>query len=391
MPDQITSLEANSRAEALKASGFPHFMVKEIFDQPQGLYDTIAPRVSLDSGEILIANEVRISIEELRALRRINVVASGTSRHAGLAGQYMFQQIAGLPAEVDYASEFEYRNPQIGRAEITIVITQSGETADTMSAQRLAKAKGSRTIAISNVTGSTIAREADGVLYTHAGPEISIASTKAFTAQMAVLFLLAGYLAQVREGISREALRGWIRELLLLPDKTRTVLQSSELCRQLADRFRKSEDFLFLGRAIHYPVAMDGALKLKEVSYIHAEGYPAGEAKHGPNALIDEDLPVVMIATCDPKDPGSVLRYEKSVADLRGFKKQSARVIAIASEGDTLVSELADHTIYIPQTPELLAPILEMVPLQLFAYYVAVGRGLDVDRPRFLSKSVMTE
>lgn len=392
MPEPVATTDANSqRAELLKASGFPHFMLKEIFDQPDALRDTIAPRVSLESGEILIADEVRISVEELRALHRINVVASGTSRHAGLAGQYMFQELANLPAEVDYASEFEYRNPQIGRAEITIVITQSGETADTMSAQRMAKQKGSRTIAISNVVGSTIAREADGVLYTHAGPEISIASTKAFTAQIGVLFLLAGYLAQVRQEISRDALRGWIKELLALPEKARTVLQTSDQCRQLADRFRKSEDFLFLGRAIHYPVAMDGALKLKEVSYIHAEGYPAGEAKHGPTALIDEDLPVVMIATCDQKDVGSVSRYEKSVADIRGFKKQSAKVIAIASEGDTLVPSIADYTIFIPQTPELLAPILEMVPLQMFAYYVAVGRGLDVDRPRNLSKSVMAE
>ena len=392
MSEPASTADANShRAELLQASGFPHFMLKEIFDQPEALRDTIAPRVSLEAGEILIADEVRISVEELRTLRRINVVASGTSRHAGLAGQYMFQQLANLPAEVDYASEFEYRNPQIGRAEITIVITQSGETADTMSAQRMAKQKGSRTIAISNVVGSTIAREADGVLYTHAGPEISIASTKAFTAQIGVLFLLAGYLAQVREEISRDALRVWIRELLALPEKVRTVLQTSDQCRQLADRFRKSEDFLFLGRAIHYPVAMDGALKLKEVSYIHAEGYPAGEAKHGPTALIDEDLPVVMIATCDQKDGGSVSRYEKSVADMRGFKKQSAKVIAIASEGDTLVPAIADYTIFIPQTPELLAPILEMIPLQMFAYYVAVGRGLDVDRPRNLSKSVMTE
>src|SRR5436190_2488299 len=392
MSEPASTADANSRrAELLKASSFPQFMLKEIFDQPEALRDTIAPRVSLEAGEILIADEVRISVEELRTLRRINVVASGTSRHAGLAGQYMFQQLANLPAEVDYASEFEYRNPQIGRAEITIVITQSGETADTMSAQRMAKQKGSRTIAISNVVGSTIAREADGVLYTHAGPEISIASTKAFTAQIGVLFLLAGYLAQVREEISRDALRGWIKELLALPEKTRTVLKTSDQCRQLADRFRKSEDFLFLGRAIHYPVAMDGALKLKEVSYIHAEGYPAGEAKHGPTALIDEDLPVVMIATCDQKDDGSVSRYEKSVADMRGFKKQSAKMIAIASAGETLIPAIADHTIFIPQTPELLAPILEMVPLQMFAYYVAVGRGLDVDRPRNLSKSVMTE
>jgi glucosamine--fructose-6-phosphate aminotransferase (isomerizing) len=260
-----------------------------------------------------------------------------------------------------------------------------------MSAQRLAKQKGSRTIAISNVVNSTIAREADGVLYTHAGPEISIASTKAFTAQIAVLFLLAGYLAQVRREISGGELRKWIQQLLDLPAKAQIVLKCAQQCQQLADRFRRYEDFLFLGRAIHYPVAMDGALKLKEVSYVHAEGYPAGEAKHGPTALIDEDLPVVMLATCDPKDPGSVQRYEKSVADVRGFKKQSAKVIAVASEGDTLVPSIADHTLFVPQAPELLAPVLEMIPLQMFAYYVAVGRGLDVDRPRNLSKSVMSE
>jgi glucosamine--fructose-6-phosphate aminotransferase (isomerizing) len=391
MPNSVASADANSRADLLKASGFPHFMLKEIFDQPQALRDTIAPRVSLTSGEIRIADEVRIGADELRTLRRINVVASGTSRHAGLTGQYMFQQLANLPAEVDYASEFEYRNPQIGRSEITIVITQSGETADTMSAQRMAKQKGSRTIAISNVVGSTIAREADGVLYTHAGPEISIASTKAFTAQIAVLFLLAGYLAEIREEISRDALRAWIKELLDIPEKAQSVLKCMQQCEQLADGFRQYEDFLFLGRAIHYPIAMDGALKLKEVSYVHAEGYPAGEAKHGPTALIDEDLPVVMIATCDQNDVGSLHRYEKSVADLRGFKKQAAKVIAIASEGDTLIPSIADDTIFIPKTPELLAPILEMIPLQMFAYYTAVGRGLDADRPRNLSKSVMTE
>jgi glucosamine--fructose-6-phosphate aminotransferase (isomerizing) len=303
----------------------------------------------------------------------------------------MFQQLANLPAEVDYSSEFEYRNPQIGPSEITIVITQSGETADTMSAQRMAKQKGSRTIAISNVVGSTIAREADGVLYTHAGPEISIASTKAFTAQIAVLFLLAGYLAEIREEISHDALRAWIKELLDIPEKAQIVLKCMQQCEQLADGFRQYEDFLFLGRAIHYPIAMDGALKLKEVSYVHAEGYPAGEAKHGPTALIDEDLPVVMIATCDQNDAGSLHRYEKSVADLRGFKKQAAKVIAIASEGDTLIPSIADDTIFIPKIPELLAPILEMIPLQMFAYYTAVGRGLDADRPRNLSKSVMTE
>jgi glucosamine--fructose-6-phosphate aminotransferase (isomerizing) len=372
-------------------NGFPHFMIKEIFEQPEALRLTVMPRVSLQEAEVRIAEEVHISSEELRALRRINIVASGTSRHAGMAGQYMFLALAKLPADVDYASEFEYRDPPIGPQEITIVITQSGETADTSAAQRLAQKKGSRTIAISNVTGSTIAREADGVLYTHAGPEISIASTKAFTAQMAVLFLLAVYLAQVRKELSRDELRLWIEELMALPEKAKTVLQSSETCRQLAEDFHKAEDFLFAGRAIHYPVAMDGALKLKEVSYVHAEGYPAGEIKHGPNALIDSNLPVVMIATCDRKDSGSVLRYQKSIAGLRGFKEQSAKTIVLASEGDEQISALADHTIFLPQAPELLSPILEIIPLQLFAYYMAVNKGLDVDRPRNLVKSVTGE
>jgi glucosamine--fructose-6-phosphate aminotransferase (isomerizing) len=372
-------------------AGFPHFMLKEIFEQPKALEDTIAPRVSLENAEVRLAEEVHISTEELRALRRINIVASGTSRHAGMAGQYMFQELVQLPVEVDYASEFEYRNPMIGGGEITIVITQSGETADTTAAQREAKTKGSRTIAISNVVDSTIAREADGVLYTRAGPEISIASTKAFTAQMAVLFVFAAYLARVREALPKDVLRKWIGELLALPKKTEAVLKSSSECQRLAERFRKFEDFLFLGRAIHYPIAMDGALKLKEVSYIHAEGYPTGETKHGPNALIDEHLPVVIIATCDRNDAGSVLRYEKNVANIRGFKQQAAQVIAIATEGNTEVQELADHTIFIPQAPELLSPILEIVPLQLFAYYMAVGKGLDVDRPRNLVKSVMLE
>src|SRR5579859_8008664 len=372
-------------------NGFPHFMLKEIFDQPKALEDTIAPRVSLEEGEIRLADEVRIGVDELRASRRINIVASGTSRHAGMAGQFMFQDLAHLPVDVDYASEFEYRNPMIGRGEITIVITQSGETADTTAAQREARKKGSRTIAISNVVGSTIAREADGVLYTHAGPEISIASTKDFTAQMAVLFLLGAYLGQVRETLSKPQVRKWIEELLALPGKTEAVLKTASQCERLAESFYGSSDFLFLGRAIHYPVAMDGALKLKEVSYIHAEGYPSGETKHGPNALIDENLPIVIIATRDPKDEGSILRHEKNLSNIRGFKEQAARVIALATEGDKEVESLADHTIFIPQAPELLSPILEIVPLQLFAYYVTVKKGLDVDRPRNLVKSVMQE
>ena len=369
---------------------FPHHMLKEIFEQPQALRDTVAPRLSLDEGVVRL-DDVRITSDELCSLQRINIVASGTSRHAGMAGQFMIQDLANVPVDVDYASEFEYRNPLICRNELTIVITQSGETADTTAAQREAKLKGSRTIAISNVMDSTIAREADGVLYTHAGPEISIASTKAFTAQMAVLFLFAVYLGQVRGKLTKDQVRHIIRELLELPTKTETVLESASELKKLADQYHQVADFLFLGRAIHYPIAMDGALKLKEVSYVHAEGYPTGETKHGPNALIDESLPVVIVATCDRNDQGSVLRYEKNVANIKGFKQQSARLIAIAGEGDDDVRKLADHTIFIPQTPELLSPILEIIPLQLFAYYMAVRKGLDVDSPRNLVKSVTLE
>ncbi len=375
---------------------FPHHLIREIFEQPDALRRAIAPRVSLTEGLVRL-DEIHISREELRALRRINIVASGTSRHAGMTGQYMMQELAAVPVDVDYASEFEYRNPMIGRGELSIFITQSGETADTTAAQREARQKGSRTIAISNVEGSTIAREADGFIYTHAGPEISIASTKAFTAQMACLFLFALYLGEIKEKVSKALAQHYIGELLALPQKTETILAAADQVENLAELYYRLDDFMFLGRAIHYPIAMDGALKLKEVSYIHAEGYPTGEAKHGPNALIDFRLPLVMIATSDRnpdrsnKDAGSVLRYEKNVSNMEGFKKQGATVIALATEGDTTVPQLADHTIFIPEAPELLSPILEIVPLQLFAYYVAAKRGLDVDRPRNLVKAVTLE
>jgi glucosamine--fructose-6-phosphate aminotransferase (isomerizing) len=375
---------------------FPHHLIREIFEQPDALRRTIEPRVSPAEGLVHL-DEIHISREELRALRRINIVASGTSRHAGMTGQYMMQELAGLPVDVDYASEFEYRNPMIGRGELSIFITQSGETADTTAAQREARHRGSRTIAISNVEGSTIAREADGFIYTHAGPEISIASTKAFTAQMACLFLFALYLGEIKEKVSKALAERYIGELLALPGKIETILAAADQVEKLAELYYRVDDFMFLGRAIHYPVAMDGALKLKEVSYIHAEGYPTGEAKHGPNALIDFRLPLVIIAThdrneeCNPDDTGSVLRYEKTVSNMEGFKKQGATVIALATEGDTIVPRLADHTVFIPATPELLSPILEIVPLQLFAYYVAARRGLDVDRPRNLVKAVTLE
>src|SRR5713226_7344755 len=337
---------------------FPHHLIREIFEQPDGLRRTIEPRLSLEQGLVRL-EEVQIPREELRAVRSINIIASGTSRHAGIAGQFMAQELAGVHVDVDYASEFENRNPAIGPCELSIFITQSGETADTTGALREAKQRGSRTIAISNVVGSTIAREADGVIYTHAGPEISIASTKAFTAQIACLFMFALYLGQVKEKVSQAVAKRYIGELLALPGKIETILASADQCEQLAERYHRVEDFMFLGRAIHYPIAMDGALKLKEISYIHAEGYPTGEAKHGPNALIDYRLPLVMIA--------------------------------IATDGDTKIPQLANHTLFIPKAPELLSPILEIVPLQLLAYYIAAKRGLDVDHPRNLVKSVTLE
>src|ERR1022692_1002658 len=338
---------------------FPHHLIREIFEQPDALRRTIEPRISLAEGSVHL-DEVRISREELHALRRINIVASGTSRHAGMTGQFMMQEMAQIPVDVDYASEFEYRNPMIGRGELSIFITQSGETADTTAAQREARHKGSRSIAITNVEDSTVAREADGFIYTHAGPEISIASTKAFTAQMACLFLFALYLGEIKEKLPKTRAQHYISELLALPEKTETVLAAADQVEKLAELYYRVDDFMFLGRAIHYPVAMDGALKLKEVSYIHAEGYPTGEAKHGPNAMIDFRLPLVLIATCDRDDTGSVLRYEKNVSNLEGFKKQGATVIALATEGDTIIPQFADHTIFIPDAPELLSPILEI-------------------------------
>lgn len=379
-----TNSQRRSVAETRK---FPHHLIREIFEQPEAMRRTIAPRVALADGMVCL-DDIHISREELRALRRINIVASGTSRHAGMAGQFMIQELAGIPVDVDYASEFEYRNPMIGRGELSIFITQSGETADTTAAQREAQRKGSRTLAISNVEGSTIAREADGFIYTHAGPEISIASTKAFTSQMACLFLFALNLGDIKEKVPKTLAQSYIRELLALPEKMEQILSRSDQVAELAELYFRIDDFMFLGRAIHYPVAMDGALKLKEVSYIHAEGYPTGEAKHGPNAMIDFRMPLLTIVTRDGNDPGSVLRYDKSVLNMEGFRKQGATLIALATDGDNNMPSLANHTIFIPEAPELLSPILEIIPLQLFAYYVAAKRGLDVDSPRNLVKAV---
>jgi glucosamine--fructose-6-phosphate aminotransferase (isomerizing) len=334
---------------------------------------------------------MQITEEEFRKTRKIHIAACGTSWHAGLAAKFMIERLARLPVEVDYASEWRYRDPIISPDDITLLITQSGETADTIAAQREAKAKGSKTLAICNVVGSMIAREAMGTVYTHAGPEIGVASTKAFTAQLTASFLFALYLGQVRGTLNPEQAKKLITELTLLPGKLEALLANDDECEELAKQYSKVQDFLFLGRGIHYPIALEGALKLKEISYIHAEGYPAGEMKHGPNALIDENLPVVVVATRDENDKDSILRYEKTMSNVQEVSARSGIVIAIATEGDTEIKNFAQHVIYVPATPELLSPILEVVPLQLLAYHIAVRRGCDVDQPRNLAKSVTVE
>jgi len=370
--------------------GFAHFMLKEIYEQPRAVRDTTLGRVSLDSGRVFL-EEMHISDDELRATPKINIAACGTSWHAGLAGKFMIERLARVSVDVDYASEWRYRDPIVGKDEITLLITQSGETADTIAAQREAKAKGSKTMAICNVVGAMIAREAAGTIYTHAGPEIGVASTKAFTAQLTALFLFALYLAQVRGRISSDEALRLITELTLIPGKLETLLARDPECAALAKTYAGVQDYLFLGRGVHYPIALEGALKLKEISYIHAEGYPAGEMKHGPNALIDENLPVVVIATRDASDPESRVRYEKTMSNIKEVKARSGRVIALATEGDEEICESVDHVLYVPPAPDLLSPVLEVVPLQLLAYHTAVLRGCDVDQPRNLAKSVTVE
>jgi glucosamine--fructose-6-phosphate aminotransferase (isomerizing) len=370
--------------------GFKHFMLKEIYEQPRSVRDTTLGRISQETGRVFL-DEMEITEAEFKAIKKINIAACGTSWHAAQAGKFMIERLARVPVEVDYASEWRYRDPIVPVDTITIVISQSGETADTIAAQREAKAKGSKTLAICNVVGSMITREAAGTIYTHAGPEIGVASTKAFTAQLTAIYLFALYLGEVRGTISEEQARNLVHELTRIPGKLEHLLTHEEDCEDLAKQYVRSQDFLFLGRGIHYPIALEGALKLKEISYIHAEGYPAGEMKHGPNALIDENLPVVIIATRDPQDPLSMLRYEKTSSNLKEVKARSGQVIAIATDGDHEIKEAADHVIFVPQAPEELLPILEIVPLQLLAYHIAVRRGCDVDQPRNLAKSVTVE
>src|ERR1700690_455897 len=370
--------------------GYKHFMLKEIYEQPRSVRDTVLGRVGQESGRIFL-DEMDIQPREFREFESGKIIACGTSWHAALAGKFMLEKLARIPVEVDYGSEFRYRDPILSSKTLTVVISQSGETADTLAAQREAKLKGSKTIAICNVIGSMVTREAAGTLLTHAGPEIGVASTKAFTGQLTALFILGMYLGQVRGVLGDEQSKCLMQELLLVPGKLETVLSRDSVLEELARPLSHTTDFLFLGRGIHFPIALEGALKLKEISYIHAEGYPAGEMKHGPNALIDERLPVVVVAGRDPTSEASQILYEKTLSNIQEVKARQGIVIAVVNEGDREARRSADHVIEIPAANELLLPILEIVPLQLLAYHIAVRRGCDVDKPRNLAKSVTVE
>jgi glucosamine--fructose-6-phosphate aminotransferase (isomerizing) len=368
-------------------AGYKHFMLKEIFEQPTAVRETILGRVSQETGLVFL-DEMALSDDDFRAIEKVQLVACGTSWHAGLVGKFLIEQLAGVPTEVDYGSEFRYRSPIVTAKTLTVVITQSGETADTLAALREAKSRGARSLAICNVVGSMVTREAQGTLYTHAGPEIGVASTKAFTCQLVALHLLAMYLGQVRGSLPEVRRRHLIGDLLQLPKLLETVLQTGTQIQDIASRFHARTDFLFLGRGINYPIALEGALKLKEISYIHAEGYPAGEMKHGPIALIDENMPVVVIATADHV-------YEKMLSNIQEAKARGGAVIAIATDGDDTLWRLLDSNrdsiISIPAISPELAPVAIVIPLQLIAYHIAVRRGCDVDQPRNLAKSVTVE
>ena len=364
-------------------AGFKHFMLKEIYEQPRAIRDTLLGRVSQETGQIFL-DEMEITPEEFRNCKKLHLVACGTSWHAALVGKFMIERLARLPVEVDIASEFRYRNPILEKDHLVEVISQSGETADTLAAQREARGRGIKTIAICNVVGSMITREAQGVIYTHAGPEIGVASTKAFTAQIAALFLQALHLGLLRGTLTPDEAKEHIKNLLHLPTQIEQALSKDAEIEEIAKDYHRASDFLYLGRGINYPIALEGALKMKEISYIHAEGYPAAEMKHGPIALIDELMPVVFIA---PKDGV----HAKIVSNIEEVRARGGQVIAVVTEGDTTVSPLVDHVVTIPETLDMLTPILTSVPLQLLAYYVAVRRGCNVDQPRNLAKSVTVE
>src|SRR5256712_7460311 len=371
--------------------GFKHFMLKEIYEQPRAVRETVEGRISLDTGRVFLDEMKNLTESDLKNIDSIKIAACGTSWHAGIAGKYMIEQLARINVDVDYASEFRYRDPVFDENTLLLVITQSGETADTIAALREVKERGARVLAICNVQGSMITREADGTILTHAGPEIGVASTKAFTAQMIALYLFALYMGQMRGTLTADESRKHAQQLAELPVKMEHLLNEADAIEDLAKEFFRCTDFLYLGRGINFPIALEGALKLKELSYIHAEGYPAGEMKHGPNALIDENLPVVFLAAHDPDSEESHQRYEKVLNNIKEVKSRDGIIIALGNEGDAELMESCDHFVPLPPTNEYLLPILEVMPLQLLAYHCAIRRGCDIDQPRNLAKSVTVE
>ena len=371
--------------------GFKHFMLKEIFEQPRAVRETVEGRISHDTGRVFLDQMHNLNEKDFKRFTSIKIAACGTSLHAGLAGKYMIEQLARVNVDVDYASEFRYRDPVLDENTLLLVISQSGETADTIAALREVADRGVKVLAICNVQGSMVTREADGTILTHAGPEIGVASTKAFTSQMIALYLFALYLGQLRGTLDRDESLTHVRQLAELPVKMEQLLNESEAIEELSKEFFRATDFLYLGRGINFPIALEGALKLKEISYIHAEGYPAGEMKHGPNALIDERLPVMFINTREAGNRSSELRYEKTHSNIVEVKAREGIIISILTEGDSMSSVVTDHVISVPASSDLLSPLLSIIPLQLLAYHIAVRRGCDVDQPRNLAKSVTVE
>ena len=369
--------------EALEKGGYEHFMLKEIYEQPKSILDSMRGRFSISKGKVALGGILDYE-EKLINAKRLIFVACGTSWHAGLVGEYLFEEIARIPVEVEYASEFRYRNPIINEDDVVIAISQSGETADTLAAIKVARERNATLIGVCNVVGSTISRETHCGSYTHAGPEIGVASTKAFTAQVTILTLMAMMIGRRKGTITNMRFNRLLVELNAIPEKLKTVLKENDLIEKIAKIYYKSTNALYLGRGINFPLALEGALKLKEISYIHAEGYPAAEMKHGPIALIDEEMPVFVIATKDSS-------YEKIVSNIQEVKARKGKVIAIISQGDKDVKKIADHYIEIPKCDELLVPLLATVPLQLLSYHIALMRECNVDQPRNLAKSVTVE
>jgi len=368
---------------AIEKGGYEHFMLKEIFEQPQTIYDCLRGRLDAEAGTITMSG-IEQYANQIKNANRIVMIACGTSWHAGLVAEYVIEELCRLNVEVEYASEFRYRNPVIHEGDVIIAISQSGETADTLVAIETAKSKGAIILGVVNVVGSSIARASHGGAYTHAGPEIGVASTKAFTAQLAVLTMIALKIANIKGTISHERYMLLLKELNEVPEKVAWVLKNADKVKKLAEKYKEADDFLYLGRGYNFPVALEGALKLKEISYIHAEGYPAAEMKHGPIALVDENLPVVFIATKDTY-------HEKVVSNMQEIKARRGKVISVITEGDDLSTSLSDDVMIIPEADEIVAPIISVVPLQLLAYYIGVARGCDVDKPRNLAKSVTVE